>query len=343
MFEKEHEKGVREARFWKRIGDSKVQCTLCPTGCKIGEGNLGVCGVRRNIGGKLSTLVYGLASSVMNDPIEKKPLFHFYPGSSALSFGTVGCNFSCEFCQNYTISQAKVGDIPLRSLSPEEVVQLVERYHSGGVAWTYNEPTIWHEFTYDASKLVKKKGFYSVYVTNGYINEEPLRELSPYLDAMNIDLKSISDDFYRKLCRGRRDPVLDTCKLAKELGIHLELTNLVIPGYNDDPKEIRELCKWVVENLGTDVPLHFSRFHPDYNMREVPSTPLETLSKAYDIATEEGLRFIYLGNIPHDERENTYCPNCGRLVIERWGFSVGLKNLKDGSCAFCGEDLNIVT
>lgn len=310
--------------------------------CKISDDKLGLCGVRQNKGGRLHTLIYGKASSVANDPIEKKPLYHFHPGTRVLSFGTVGCNLKCLFCQNYTISQVRYGSIPMRDVALDEVVPLIERYGSSGVAWTYNEPTIWHEFTYDASKLVKEVGYYSVYVTNGYINEDPLREIAPYLDAMNVDVKSFTEEFYRKLCKGRLQPILDTCILARELGIHLELTKLVVPEENDSPEETKAFCRWVVENLGESTPVHFSRFHPDYKMRDRAVTPVETLDEAYEIAHSEGLRYVYLGNIPHDPKENTYCPNCGNLVIERWGFSVGEMNLDGNKCSSCGESLDIV-
>jgi pyruvate formate lyase activating enzyme len=299
--------------------------------------------VRENRGGKLFTLIYGKASSVANDPIEKKPLYHFHPGTNALSFGSVGCNLKCLFCQNYTISQVKYGSIPMRDVASEDVLPLVERYGSAGVAWTYNEPSIWHEFTYDASKLVKEAGYYSVYVTNGYINEDPLREIAPYLDAMNVDIKSFTEDFYRKLCKGRLQPVLDTCIVARELGIHIELTKLVVPDSNDSPEETKEFCRWVVDNLGDGTPVHFSRFHPDYKMRDRKKTPMEALDASFEIAQEEGLKYIYVGNIPHDARENTYCPDCGGVVIERWGFSIGETNMDGNKCSACGAELDIVT
>lgn len=333
---------MKEARFWKGLEDTKVQCLLCPVSCKISDGRQGLCGVRENMGGKLHSLIYGKASSVANDPIEKKPLYHFHPGTHVLSFGTVGCNLKCLFCQNYTISQVKFGTTPMRDIAPEEVLPLVERYGSSGVAWTYNEPSIWHEFTFDASKLVKEAGYYSVYVTNGYINEDPLREISPYLDAMNVDVKSFTEDFYRKLCKGRLQPVLDTCVLAKELGIHIELTKLIVPGENDNPEETRDFCRWVVENLADNVPVHFSRFHPDYKMRDRRMTPIETLNESYEIAQSEGLKYVYLGNIPPHPREYTFCPNCGKPVIERWGFSVGEMNLTENKCSFCGHEIDIV-
>lgn len=333
--------GGKVARFWKTDGD-RVRCELCPHFCKIAEGKSGVCNVRKNSKGKLYSLIYGKITSMTPDPIEKKPLFHFHPGTSVLSFGTVGCNYSCPFCQNYSISQAKPEDSYLRDLKPESVVPAVKKSGCAGVAWTYNEPTIWHEFTYDCSKLVKKAGYYSVYVTNGYFNEEPLREISPYLDAMNVDLKSMREDFYQKFCKAKVQPVLDTIVLGKELGIHMELTNLVIPGENDRKEDFEDLINWVVENVGLDVAMHFSRFHPDYKMLDRPRTPIKTLELAYKTARDAGLKYVYVGNVPNNERESTYCPNCGKMVIERWGFSVSKSNLDRDKCKKCGGKVDIV-
>jgi pyruvate formate lyase activating enzyme len=333
--------GGKEARFWKADGD-KIVCELCPHFCKISDGKVGVCNVRQNRKGKLYSLIYGKLTSIAPDPIEKKPLFHFYPGTSVLSFGTVGCNYSCPFCQNYSISQAKPGDTRLRNLDPKNVVNLVKKYGCEGVAWTYNEPAIWHEFAYDCSKLVKDAGYYSLYVTNGYINEEPLRDIAPYLDAMNIDLKSLKEDFYKKLCKAKVQPVLDTCILAKELGIHIELTNLIIPDENDRKEDFEEFTSWAVENLGPEVPVHFSRFHPDYKMLDRPRTPIKTLQLATDVAEKAGLKYIYVGNVPSNDWENTYCPNCGNKVIGRWGFSISKYDLDGDKCKKCGEAVDII-
>ncbi len=327
---------MKEAMFWEKLDDQKVQCTLCPHICKISKGKRGICGVRENQNGKLITLVYGLATSVTPDPIEKKPLFHFYPGTYALSFGTVGCNLTCQHCQNYGISQAKFEGTRFQRLKVDDVVSIARRYKCDGVAWTYNEPTIWFEFTYDASIKAKKEGLYTCYVTNGFIEPEPLKKIAPYLDAMNIDVKSYSPDFYKKICKAKLDPVLDTCVLAKELGIFVELTYLVIPSQNDSEKEIADYCKWIVDNLGEDTPVHFSRFHPDYKMKDLIATPMSTLSRAFEIAHEEGLKFIYLGNVPHGDYENTYCPKCGDLLIERIGFSTKSHYAKGGKCQKCG-------
>ena len=332
---------MKEAMFWKKEED-KIRCRLCSHNCIIPQGKRGICGVRENRNGKLQSLIYGLASSVIPDPIEKKPLYHFQPGTNALSFGTIGCNFRCPYCQNYTISQAGIEDAHLQHVKLEDIVNLAKKYRCKGVAWTYNEPTIWYEFTLDGSKIAKRNGLYSVYVTNGFISEEPLKEISPYLDAMNIDVKAFNENFYKKIVKARLRPVLDTCILAKELGIHIELTYLIIPSYNDDKEEIKKYCQWVVNELGDETPCHFSRFHPHYKMIDVPSTPLSTLEKAYQTAIDEGLKYVYLGNVPNTNKENTYCPECGKLLIERNGFSTSSLRIKDGKCSYCGEEINIV-
>ena len=327
----------KEARFWKKTSDNKVQCSLCSHNCEINDGKTGVCGVRQNNDGKLYTLIYGSCSSVAADPIEKKPLYHFHPGTNAFSIGTVGCNFKCLHCQNYSISTAGTDFGYMRELTPEETVKLAKEYNCKGIAYTYNEPTIWHEFTFDSARLAKKNGLYTVYVTNGYISEEPLREISEFLDAMNIDVKAFTEDFYKKICKARLQPVLSTCELAHELGIHIELTYLIIPGYNDSMDEIKKFCEWVVKNLGNNIPVHFSRFHPDHNLLDVNSTPMETMLKAYDLAKETGVLFPYLGNVPTGDYENTICPSCGNICVERHIFSVNLSGINNGKCAKCGK------
>lgn len=331
-----------DAKFWKPIENKTIQCSLCYQSCRIQPDQVGLCGVRKNENGKLYTLVYGSCSSIAVDPIEKKPFFHFHPGSNVLSFGTVGCNFKCLHCQNSSISQATPDFGYLREITPEDVVKLAKRNSCEGIAWTYNEPTIWHEFAFDASKLVKKTGLYNVYVSNGYIQEKPLKEISPYLDAINIDIKAFSDSFYKKVCKARLEPVLDTCVLTKELGIHLEVTYLIIPGYNDSVDEITNFCRWIVEKIGVSTPVHFSCFHPDYNMTNVPRTPMHTMLKAYEISSNSGIIYTYLGNIVHKGYENTICPKCKNICIKRYGFSIDLDGLKKDRCANCGTDINIV-
>jgi pyruvate formate lyase activating enzyme len=332
---------MKEARFW-RPENGMVACGLCPHACKIAPGKRGICGVRENRDGKLYSLIYGKVSSIYVDPIEKKPFFHFKPGERVLSLSSVGCTFRCQHCQNHTISQAEVGKFGLEDISPEEVLKTCERSGCRGISWTYNEPTIWHEFSYETSKLAKSKGLHTNYVTNGYIQEAPLRELAECIDAMNIDVKAFHEDFYKKVCRASLKPVLDAAKLAHELGIHVELTYLIIPGKNDSEAEIRDFSRWVAESLDPKVPVHFTRFHPDYLMMDVSSTPIKTLDTAYKIGKEEGLEFPYAGNVPGDDRENTYCPKCGTLIIRRMGFSVIEMRSKDGGCPTCDENLNMI-
>ncbi|HEC94885.1 MAG TPA: AmmeMemoRadiSam system radical SAM enzyme [Thermoplasmatales archaeon] len=332
----------KEASFWRKQAENKVQCLLCPHSCIISEGKRGRCRVRENTGGTLFTLIYGSASSVAADPIEKKPLYHFHPGSSALSLGTVGCNLSCKHCQNYSISAAKPEDTILQELTPDEPVKLAREYGCTGIAWTYNEPSIWHEFSVDASKVAKRENLYVVYVSNGFINEEPFREIGEYLDAINIDVKSFNDQFYREICGAHLQPVLDTCKLAKDLNIHLEVTYLVIPSLNDSMDEIGRFCDWVLDALSADTPIHFTRFYPHYKTKDRPSTPIETLRNAYALAQEKGLKYVYLGNVPPGDYDNTFCPNCGTLLIERYGFSSEIRGLKDGRCSNCGEKIPVI-
>jgi pyruvate formate lyase activating enzyme len=287
-------------------------------------------------------LIYGSCSSIAADSIEKKPLYHFHPGTNALSLGTVGCNFKCIHCQNYGISTAGPDFSYMQEITPEMTIDLTEKYNCQGIAYTYNEPTIWHEFTFDSAKLSKKNNLYTVYVTNGYISEDPLRELSSVLDAMNIDVKAFTNDFYKKVCKASLQPVLNTCVLAKELDIHIELTYLVIPGYNDSLKEVENFCKWVLERLGKDIPIHFSRFHPDHNLIDLPRTPMETMLKVYEIAKKTGILYCYLGNVPAGDYVNTNCPKCGSTCIERNGFFVKNVGLKGNKCSKCGFSLSLI-
>lgn len=332
----------KEASFWKKLENKKVQCNLCSHNCKISKDKTGICGVRKNEEGKLFTLIYGSCSSLAADPIEKKPLYHFYPGTNAFSMGTVGCNFKCDHCQNYSISTANPKLSYLKEITPEQVVELTKEYSCQGVSYTYNEPTIWHEFCFDSAKLVKKAGLYTCYVSNGYIGEDALKEISSYLDAMNIDVKAFNNDFYKKICKARLDPVLKTCELAKELGIHIELTYLVIPGYNDSIDEVKSFCKWIVETLNSYTPVHFSCFHPDHNMTDVPRTPMETLLKIYDVAKEVGILFPYIGNVIPGDYENTICPSCGVICIRRAGYSINFDGIIEDKCIKCGSTLHII-
>ena len=282
---------MKEALYWEKT-DGAVHCLLCPHGCKIVNGVTGVCGVRRNIDGKLYTLVYGETTSVSLDPVEKKPLYHYHPGEFILSLGTKGCNFKCPFCQNWTISQNL--DVPTQKITSQWVIDKAKECRSFGIAYTYNEPFIWYEFVLETAKLAKEKGLENVLVTNGYVNPKPLEEMLPFIGAMNIDLKSIDDEFYREYCKGSLEPVLRTIKMSAK-ACHVELTNLVIPGLNDSEENFRRLVDWIYDNVGADVPLHFSRYFPCYKLDQ-PLTSKETLEKSYKIAKKK-LKNVYLDNI----------------------------------------------
>ncbi len=281
----------KEALYYERLNE-KVKCLLCPQNCIIGEGRAGFCKVRKNKEGKLYSLIYGQTTSVALDPVEKKPLYHFHPGEFILSLGTKGCNLACDFCQNWSISQD--ANCVTESITPEEVIKKAKETKSFGIAYTYNEPFIWYEFVLDTAKLAHKEGLKNCLVTNGFINKRPLEEILPFIDAMNIDLKSMDDSFYKKYCKGRVEPVLEAIKLAAK-STHVEITNLIIPGLNDSDDNFIELVDWIVENLGKETPLHFSRYFPCYKVN-IPPTPVETLERAYKIAKPK-LKYVYLGNI----------------------------------------------
>jgi pyruvate formate lyase activating enzyme len=331
---------MQEARFWTGEGE-RVRCHLCPHSCLIASRKRGICGVRENREGTLYSINYGKVSSMNVDPIEKKPLYHFHPGEAIFSLGSFGCNLRCLNCQNYLISQAAMGDLPLRDMAPQEVSEMAMAQGCRGVAFTYNEPTIWHEFTYDAMKIARDRGLFTVYVTNGFIQEAPLRELSEHLGAMNIDVKGFTGRFYSEVCRASLEPVLHTVALAHELGIHVELTYLIIPGENDGREEISEFSAWVA-NIDPDIPVHFTRFHPDYQMSDRAPTPRSTMEIAREMGVKAGLNFVYLGNINIPGGGDTTCPQCHTKVVERRGYQVLLLKVREGRCTVCGRDLNMV-
>ena len=329
---------VKEAMLYKKENE-KVRCNICAHHCRITENGYGVCRTRQNIDGKLYTLIYSSVSSAHVDPIEKKPLFHFFPGSLVFSLGTISCNFRCKHCQNWSISTAKVGDVYTTEIPPEEAVRQTKKSGCDGIAWTYNEPTIWFEYTYDSAKLAKRAQLYTVYVTNGYISEDALNEIAPFLDAANVDVKAFNESFYKRISGTRLEPVLETCERMKEKKIHLELTYLIIPGYNDSEEEIKKFSTWVV-NLNASTPVHFSAFYPAHLMLDVPPTSIGTLEMAHEIAKEAGVEYVYLGNVPGHEYENTFCPECGELLIERTGYHVR-KRISEPKCPECGRSIDI--
>ena len=328
---------MHEARFYEKRDKEAVYCSLCPKGCTIKEGHTGFCRARENRNGALYVTNYGQCSACAVDPVEKKPLYHFYPAHTILSLGTFGCNLRCGFCQNWEIAHGEPRTI---TLEPAQVVAMTRAQGPRciGVAYTYSEPLVWYEFVYDTARLVKEAGFKNVLVTNGFINEEPLGELLPYIDALNVDVKSFRDDYYKKICKGRLAPVLRTVALAREK-CHVEVTNLIVTGLNDTEAEIAELVDWLA-GLDPDIPLHFSRYFPNFEM-EQPPTPVETLYRAREIARRK-LRYVYLGNVWDEEADNTYCPECGTAVIRREGYKVRGLALKDGRCTACGAAVPVV-
>ncbi|MBS7647073.1 AmmeMemoRadiSam system radical SAM enzyme [Candidatus Bathyarchaeota archaeon] len=333
---------MREAMLYERLEGKKVKCILCGRRCTIKNGGIGFCLVRKNEEGILYTLVYGKAISACVDPIGKKPLLHFNPGASVMSIATVGCNFRCQFCDNWMISQEK--QIAGRDFPPEEVVKATRDNDCQGISYTYTEPTIFFEYAYETAKLAHHLGFFNTFVTNGYMTPEAIKTIAPYLDAATVDFKGGGDpDFYKTFSSVPSvEPIFECLKEMKRQGIHIEITNLVIPKIGDSIDQIMKLAVWVKEALGADTPFHLLRFHPDYKLTDIPSTPIQTLEKAYAAAKSAGLNFVYIGNVPGHPAENTYCPNCNELLIKRFSFEITKWNLtKDMRCPVCGREIPI--
>lgn len=331
---------MKEAYLYDRLEDERVRCALCNHRCLIKPGKRGICGVRENRGGTLYSLVYGKVIAAHTDPIEKKPLFHFLPGSLSYSIATVGCNFRCRFCQNADISQmpADTGRIQGKDTSPEAVVEAALASGAESIAYTYTEPTIFFEMARDTALLADNKGLKNIFVSNGYMTPECLESIHPHLHAANVDLKAFTDRFYKEQCGAKLAPVLTTLETMKRLNVWLEVTTLLIPGHNDDPGELRELAHYLA-NLDPYIPWHISRFYPTYKLLDAPPTPPESVRRARDIGYEAGLKYVYTGNLPGDTGEKTYCPDCGELLIDRVGFQVGRMEIKDGKCAQCGKSV----
>ncbi|MDZ7372801.1 MAG: AmmeMemoRadiSam system radical SAM enzyme [candidate division KSB1 bacterium] len=330
---------VVEARFYEKLPNRKIRCKLCPRECVIDDQERGYCGVRENRGGTYYTLVHSRPVSIHVDPIEKKPLFHFLPGTEALSLATVGCNVECKFCQNWQISQVRPEQMEAYEASPALIAELARESGSPTIAYTYTEPVVFAEYMYDCAVEGRKRGIRSVMISNGYIQREAMLELCSVLDAVKIDLKAFTQRFYTELVAGELKPVLDTLKLLVSRRMWTEIVYLMIPTKNDAKQEIREMCRWIVSELGPDVPVHFTRFYPQYRLRNLPPTPLATLRMAREIALEEGIRFAYIGNVPGEEGENTYCPHCHVVLIRRAGYSILENNLRAGRCSKCGEKI----
>lgn len=338
---------MKEAILYEKLKNKNVRCRVCLRRCVIAPGKVGYCQTRINKNGKLYTTIYGIASAIHNDPIEKKPVFHYKPGTLALSLGTYGCNFKCLFCQNWEIAwadgvaEAKHGT----KISPKEAIELAKRHHSAGIAITYNEPAIWLEYSLDVFKLAKKENLYTCWVTNGYATQEAIDTIAPYLHIYRVDLKSFDDNFYQKLINvPKAAPIFEMTKYVKDKypKIHIECVTNIIPTWNDADATLKEIAQWVKKELGPKTPWHVTRFFPYAKLTNVPPTPAETLYKAREIGLKVGLKFVYIGNLAVDEEDNTYCPKCGNLAIRRTGYSVEVLGVdKEGKCADCGEDLNI--
>lgn len=317
-----------------------LKCLLCPNFCIVKPGEQTVCRTRIHYKDKLYTIAYGNPCTVNIDPIEKKPLFHFFPESRAFSVAVAGCNLACLNCQNWTISQASAFDTKNYDLMPQQLIKKASESKCKSIAYTYSEPLAWYEYTFDSAKLAKAKGIKNVLVTCGYITEEPLRKLAKYIDAANVDLKGFSEELYMKLNGGTLEPILKTLQVLKEENVWLEITNLIVPSWTDDLGMIRDMCKWLYNNGMHESPLHFSRFQPLYKLKHLPATPVSVLEKARKIALDEGIKYVYIGNVPGHTAQNTYCPNCNKIILERRGYSILSNNIKNSQCNFCKEKIS---
>ncbi|GBE04303.1 MAG TPA: AmmeMemoRadiSam system radical SAM enzyme [Nitrospirae bacterium] len=330
---------MKEAMFYEKLDESKVRCFLCAHQCTVSDRKRGLCGVRENIGGIFYSLVYGKLISMNIDPIEKKPLFHFSPASHSMSIATAGCNFRCMHCQNYDISQylKEHIDIPGQDVTPEQVVNAAEEAGCKSISYTYTEPTVYFEFACDCARLARDRGIKNVFVSNGYTGPEAVKAIAPFLDGNNIDLKG-DDEFYKKVCGAKLQPVLNTIKLMHELGVWVEITTLIIPGYNDSEESLERIIAFI-KSVDTSIPWHITQFSPTYKLMDRPRTPLATLRMAREMGIASGLKYIYEGNVPGEGRENTYCPNCGELLVERSGYMISHNKIRDDKCFSCSTKI----
>jgi pyruvate formate lyase activating enzyme len=329
-----NDKNTKEGMFYS-VTPKGVRCLICPNECNIREGEAGDCRSRINKNGKLYSIAYGNPCAVNIDPIEKKPLYHFYPGTTAFSIAAAGCSLACLNCQNWEISQKSPKETRNYDLLPDQVVASAIKSDCKTIAYTYSEPTTFYEYSYDTSVLARSKNVKNILKTSGYVNEEPLRKICKVVDAANVDLKSFSNEIYLKLNAGSLKPVLDSLKILKQEGVWLEITNLIVPSWNDDMVMIRKMCGWLAQNGLEYNPLHFSRFYPMHKLTQLPPTPVNIMTKAAEIARNEGLRFVYIGNVPGNESANTICPSCKKIVVERQGFTILKNNITGGACSFC--------
>jgi pyruvate formate lyase activating enzyme len=330
---------IVEAQFYEKLPYKKIRCKLCPRECVIDDRERGYCGVRENRGGSYYTLVHSRVCAAHIDPIEKKPLFHFHPGAAAFSIATAGCNVNCKMCQNWDISQSRPEQVRSNYLPPKDLASLAQQYRCPVIAYTYSEPVVFYEYMRDAADAAHALGIKSVVVTGGFIQQDPLKKLCQGIDAIKVDLKGFSEKFYKEVVNGELKPVLDALVTTRKLGMWTEIVSLIIPTLNDSDAELRGQAQWVKTNLGVDVPLHFSRFHPDYLLKNLPPTPLETLNRAKAIADAEGLHYVYLGNVPGHPAESTYCPKCRHVVIARVGLTVQETHLRKGKCEYCQQPI----
>jgi pyruvate formate lyase activating enzyme len=331
---------MKEAMFYEKLDAKKVRCFLCAHHCLIKEGKRGICAVRENKDGTLYSLVYGKVIAMNIDPIEKKPLFHFQPGSTSFSISTIGCNFRCDHCQNFEISQYPRlhEDIRGQDATPASIVQAAQRNGCSSISYTYTEPTIFFEFAYDCARLAHEKGLKNVFVSNGYTSPEATRAIAPYLDGNNIDLKG-NEDFYKELCSAKLGPVKETIRLMKELGVWVEVTTLIIPDYNDSEEQLRDIAEFI-KSVDVAIPWHVTQFYPTHKLTDKPRTPVKTLRKAREIGFQTGLKYVYEGNVPGEGGENTYCPQCKELLIERLGFNIMSNKIKQGKCSRCNTEIH---
>jgi pyruvate formate lyase activating enzyme len=336
----DNQKAFRKIAMFQEETPRGIMCRICPNECVLKEGELSTCNNRKVFDSKLYTLAFGNPCSVNIDPIEKKPLYHFLPGSRAYSIATGGCNFACLNCQNWAISQTSPDKLRNHDLQPSKVVDECIKSKCQTIAYTYSEPVTFYEYVFETASFARQVGIKNIVKSNGYINEEPLRKLCNVIDAANIDLKSFNDSTYLKLTGGKLQPVLNSLKVYKEMNVWLEITNLIVPSWTDNPDEIRKMCKWLRENGFSDTPLHFSRFHPVYKLDQLPPTPVEVLRKAYTIAMEEGLKYIYIGNVPGNEASDTKCPSCNTVIVERAGYRIAANNISGGKCNKCGKPVH---
>ncbi len=330
---------IKEAMFYEKVDNNTIQCHLCPRNCILKNGMRGFCRAREPRNGKHYSLVYANPTAVHIDPIEKKPLFHFLPASTAFSIATAGCNLRCKYCQNWQISQLPPEETSNQYLPPRAVVEAAVKYKCSTIAYTYTEPSIFYEYMLDTAKIAKTSGIKNIYHSNGSLNPNPAEELAQYLDGANIDLKGFSQEFYSKISQGYLDTVLNTIKLLKKKSVQVEITNLIVPPLNDDMKSIRKMCQWIRDEVGRDTPLHFSRFSPTYKLKNLSPTPVKILEEARKIAMRERLQYVYIGNVPGHEGESTYCPRDGKMLIRRIGYKVLENNVVKGKCKFCGTEI----